>query len=352
MFEQLGFETLTAPQAALWFALALGCAFGALAQITRLCFRRIIDGEDRRQAAGIWLMALATATLGTQVAILLGWIDFADHRFMVTNLPVVAIVIGGFAFGAGMILTRGCVSRLTVLGASGNLRALLVLVVFAIVAHATLKGVLSGLHTSLKAITIELAPTLPGTPLLLAALIAGAALAFAWRSGLGAGMLVLAALLGLLVPLGWIGTGFILFDDFDPIALQSLSFTAPVTETLFWVIASTAIAPGFGVGLMGGTVLGAGLAALLRRQFAWASFGSPRQTARYLAGAGLMGFGAVLAGGCTVGAGLSGVPTLSFAAILALTAIALGGALMRFLLGAVPFKYGSKAPNASEQPAT
>ncbi|WP_340298405.1 MULTISPECIES: YeeE/YedE family protein [unclassified Roseobacter] len=352
MFEQLGFETLTAPQAALWFALVLGCAFGALAQITRLCFRRMIDGEDRRQAAGIWLMALATATLGTQAATLMGWIDFAGHRFMVTNLPVVAIVVGGFAFGAGMILTRGCVSRLTVLSASGNLRALLVLVVFAIVAHATLKGVLSGLHTSLKAITMELAPTLPGTPLLLAALIAGAALVFAWRSGLGAGMLGLAALLGLLVPLGWVGTGYILFDDFDPIALQSLSFTAPVTETLFWVVASTAIAPGFGVGLMGGTVLGAGSAALLQGQFAWSSFDSPRQTARYLAGAGLMGFGAVLAGGCTVGAGLSGVPTLSFAAILALTAIALGGALMRFLLAVVPFEHGSKAPNASVQPAT
>lgn len=352
MFEQLGFETLTAPQAALWFALVLGCAFGALAQITRLCFRRMIDGEDRRQAAGIWLMALATATLGTQAATLMGWIDFAGHRFMVTNLPVVAIVVGGFAFGAGMILTRGCVSRLTVLSASGNLRALLVLVVFAIVAHATLKGVLSGLHTSLKAITMELAPTLPGTPLLLAALITGAALVFAWRSGLGAGMLGLAALLGLLVPLGWVGTGYILFDDFDPIALQSLSFTAPVTETLFWVVASTAIAPGFGVGLMGGTVLGAGSAALLRGQFAWSSFDSARQTARYLAGAGLMGFGAVLAGGCTVGAGLSGVPTLSFAAILALTAIALGGALMRFLLAVVPFEHGSKAPNASVQPAT
>ena len=41
-----------------------------------------------------------------------------------------------------------------------------------------------------------------------------------------------------------------------------------------------------------------------------------------------------------------------FAAILALTAIALGGALMRFLLGIVPFEYGSNAPNASELPAT
>ena len=133
MFEQLGLETLTAPQAALWFALALGCAFGALAQITRFCFRRMIDGTDRRQAAGVWLMALATATLGTQAAIAQGWIDFADHRFMVADLPVLAIALGGLAFGAGMILTRGCVSRLTVLGASGNLRAVLVLVVFALV---------------------------------------------------------------------------------------------------------------------------------------------------------------------------------------------------------------------------
>ena len=198
MFEQLGLETLTAPQAALWFALALGCAFGALAQITRFCFRRMIDGTDRRQAAGIWLMALATATLGTQAAIAQGWSDFADHRFMVTDLPVLAIALGGLAFGAGMILTRGCVSRLTVLGASGNLRAVLVLVVFAVVAHATLKGVLSGLRTSVSAITIDLAPTLPGAPMLWAALIAGAAVVFAWRSGNGAGMLGLAALLGLL----------------------------------------------------------------------------------------------------------------------------------------------------------
>ena len=351
MFEQLGLETLTAPQAALWFALALGCAFGALAQITRFCFRRMIDGTDRRQAAGVWLMALATATLGTQAAIAQGWIDFADHRFMVADLPVLAIALGGLAFGAGMILTRGCVSRLTVLGAGGNLRAVLVLVVFAVVAHATLKGVLSGLRTSVSAITIDLAPTLPGAPMLWAALIAGAAVAFAWRSGNGAGMLGLAALLGLLVPLGWVGTGFVLFDEFDPIAMESLSFTAPASETLFWAVASTAIAPGFGVGLMGGVVLGAGLAALLRGQFAWVSFDSPRQTGRYMAGAGLMGFGGVLAGGCTVGAGLSGVPTLSFAAILALATIALGGVAMRWLLNAAPFEYGAKAPKPSALPA-
>ncbi len=45
MFESFGFETLTAPQAAVYFALALGLAFGVLAQITRFCFRRV----DRRR---------------------------------------------------------------------------------------------------------------------------------------------------------------------------------------------------------------------------------------------------------------------------------------------------------------
>src|SRR6056297_1568717 len=145
MFAEFGFETLTAPQAVVWFALALGLAFGALAQITRFCLRRALVGDDRRQAAGIWLAALAVAVLGTQAAVAQGWIGFGAHRFMAAELPVVAILAGGLMFGAGMILTRGCVSRMTVLTGSGNLRALLVLVVFALTAHATLKGVLAPL---------------------------------------------------------------------------------------------------------------------------------------------------------------------------------------------------------------
>ena len=92
--------------------------------------------------SGVWLTALAVAVLGTQTAVAFGIIGFDDHRFMASELPVLAIVVGGALFGAGMVLTRGCVSRLTVLSGSGNLRAALVIVIFAIVAHATLKGIL------------------------------------------------------------------------------------------------------------------------------------------------------------------------------------------------------------------
>ena len=356
MFDSFGFENLTAPQASVWFALIIGLSFGALAQVTRFCFRRAVVGEDRRAAAGVWLTALAVAVLGTQAAVAGGYISFEDHRFMTAEMPVLAIGLGGLLFGAGMVLTRGCVSRLTVLAGSGNLRAALVLIAFAIVAHMTLKGVLAPLRTALGTVTVDMGDAitlaaLPGGALVWSGLIALAALAFALRSGNSLGMLGLAVLIGLLVPAAWVGTGFLLYDDFDPIAMESLSFTSPAADTLFWGIASSSIAPGFGTGLVGGVLLGALAASLIFGGFTWQSFESPRQTGRYMAGAALMGLGGVLAGGCTLGAGLSGVPTLSVAAILALAAIALGARAMDALLSRDASANGAPSATRPLQPA-
>jgi len=356
MYASLGIDSLTAPQASVLFALALGLAFGLLAERTGFCFRRSLVGSDRRTATGVWLTALAAAVIGTQAAVAAGWIGFGDHRFMASELPLAAILLGGALFGAGMVLTRGCVSRLTVLSGTGNLRALLVLAVFAIVAHATLKGALTPLRTALGGVTVPLGDTvslaaLPGGAPLWTGLIVVAALAVALRSGNGAGRLAMAAALGLLVPLGWVGTGFVLFDDFDPVALQSLSFTAPSADTLFWVLASTSIPAGFGAGLVGGVLAGSLLSSLAFRSFRWQSFDSPAQTGRYLAGAALMGVGGVLAGGCTVGAGLSGVPTLSVAALLTLGAIAAGGLAMNAALPRLtPAGRGSAGSPTTRQP--
>ena len=136
MFESFGFEDTTAKEISVLFGLGLGVLFGLLAERTRFCFRRAVVGADARQAAGVWFLALAVAIAGTQVAVALELISFADHRLLSSELPVLAVVVGGLLFGAGMVLTRGCISRLTVLGGTGNLRALSVLVVFAIIAHA------------------------------------------------------------------------------------------------------------------------------------------------------------------------------------------------------------------------
>ena len=329
MFESFEFENLPAPQAAVWFGLLLGLLFGVLAEISKFCIRRgLVAGPDRKQALGVWVTALAVAIIGTQVAVWSGVIDFADHRFFASEVPVVAIVIGGLLFGVGMVLTRGCVSRLTVLFGSGNLRAGLVLVVFAITAHATLKGVLAPLRTTLGDVTYTPAALgfsdLPGGGIFWALVLGAAAIWVGLRSGAAPRNLALAALIGLLVPLGWVGTGYVLYDDFDPIAMEGLSFTSPMADSLFFVIASTSIPAGFGTGLMGGVRLGALVSSLLGRRFQLASFETPAQTGRYLIGAALMGTGGVLAGGCTVGAGLAGIPTLGFAALLALAAIIAG----------------------------
>ena len=323
MYETLNLP-LTVSQAALLLGGLVGLAFGVLAEITRFCLRRAVvgTGADRRAAAGIWATAFAVALIGTQAAVAAGWIDFAGHRFHAAPVPWLAAGLGGGLFGAGMVLTRGCISRLTVLTASGNLRALTVLMVFAVVAHATLKGVLAPLRTAAGAVTADIPSAFP---LIGGGLLVALALGIAALSGARPLHLALAALIGLLVPAAWVGTGFVLFDEFDPVAMESLSTTSPLTETLFWLIAGTSVTAGFGTGLIGGILAGALGSSLVGRRFAWTSFDSPRQTGRYLTGAALMGFGGVLAGGCTLGAGLSGVATLSTAALIALVAIVAGG---------------------------
>ena len=328
MFESLGFETLTPRAAALVFGLLLGAAFGALAEVTRLCFRRgIVAGPDRRAALGTWMAALAVAVIGTQAAVVAGLIDFSGHRLHAAAVPWLALTLGGAAFGTGMVLARGCPARLTVLAASGNLRAATVLVVFALVAQAAMKGAFAPLTLALAAPTLDIGgglAALPGGAAMVAALIGAGAAWIALRSGARPLHLGLAGAIGLLVSAGWLGTGLVLQDEFDPIAVESLAFTAPYAEGIFWTAAATAVDPGFGPGLIAGTLAGAALLALLSGRFRWQSFTSPAETGRSLAGAVLMGLGGVLAGGCTIGAGLSGIPTLSTAAVLALASIAAG----------------------------
>jgi len=334
MFEQLGLE-ISPRQASIILGLLIGLAFGAMAEVSRFCFRRAVAGPvaERKSAAGVWLAGLATAMIGTQVAVAQGLISFDAHRFMVTDIPVLAIAVGGLIFGAGMVLTRGCVARLTVLAGTGNLRAVLVLLTFSVIAHATLKGVLTPIRTALSGVTLPVSSAaLPGSPLIWTVLIAGAAGLAALRFADNRRNLALGALIGLLVPVAWVGTGYVLFDEFDPIALEGISFTSPATEALFWTVASSAIPAGFGVGLLGGVIAGALALSRISGRFAWQSFTSSRQTGRYLGGAALMGVGGVLAGGCTIGAGLSGVPTLSIAAVLALLSIGVGGALTARLI--------------------
>lgn len=325
IIDGLGLEELTPRAASVWLGMSLGLAFGVLAFLTRFCLRRGLVGpvQERRSALATWLLALSVALVGTQSLAWAGWVEITDHRLLAANLPLVQVVLGGLLFGAGMVLTRGCLSRLTVLAGSGNLRALVVLGVAALVALSTQKGALAPLRTATAGFEIEV-DRLPSLLIFLPALIT---LGLLVKIRLSAMQTILAVLLGALIPLGWWGTGLALQDEFDPIAVDSIAFTGPWADSLFWSVASSSIEASFGTGLVAGVLIGAFAIALLTRQFSWQGFDGPAQMGRYLTGGALMGYGGVLAGGCTVGAGLSGLAILSVTALVALLSI-ISGALI------------------------
>ena len=329
MFETLGFESLTPVLAAAILGLLVGCIFGALAQRSGLCLRRGLAGpsEERIPALGAWAMAMATAIAGTRLAVITGLISFTDHRFLTPDLAIVALVVGGALFGAGMVMAGGCVSRLTVLAGSGNLRSLFAVIIIAATAHATMKGALAPVRQVLGSLTIQggefvAITSLPGGEIWPFA-VAAAAVVFALRSGALKSHLLMAAVIGLLIPLSWVGTGFLLQDDFDPLPVESLGFTGPTAGALFWFVAATSIPVSFGTGLVAGVLAGSMAASTASGEFRLQTLDDPTRTIRRLAGAVMMGIGGVLAGGCSVGAGLSGISTASLAAVLAFIAMSL-----------------------------
>jgi hypothetical protein len=83
-------------------------------------------GSGKTAAFGLGLLAkLDVNRLAVQALVLAGGLDRGATRFIGQPGSVSGAIVGGLLFGAGMILTRGCASRLLILSANGNLRALL-----------------------------------------------------------------------------------------------------------------------------------------------------------------------------------------------------------------------------------
>ncbi len=212
------------------------------------------------------------------------------------------------------------------------MRAMTTVLIFAVAAHATLKGVLAPARTWLGGFAIDLGQpatlsALFGSEIVPVLLIVTVLVFVVVRSGASWMQLAMGALIGSLILISRVGTGYVLHDEFDPIALQGLAFSLPATETLLWTVAGTAIEPCFGVGFIGGVLVGSLLTSVAFGEFKTAGFYRETPTGNYIVGGLLMGVGGVLAGGCTIGAGLSGVGMLSPVTALALVAM-IAGALL------------------------
>ncbi|WP_425039960.1 YeeE/YedE family protein [Primorskyibacter sp. S187A] len=315
----------------------VGLLFGASAQHSRFCLRAAtVEVADLRAGPklGIWLIAFCAAVCAVQLAILAEVFDPVEARQLAATGSMSGAILGGLMFGSGMILARGCASRLLVLSATGNLRAIVTGLVLTLVAQASLRGVLSPVREALGAMWV-----VPGgearsllTQLGLghgpAAVLAGLGLAvglwLAAREGLRASQLVAACFVGLAVAAGWVLTFALAQTSFEVIAISSVTFTGPSTDTLMGLVNTTELPLSFGLGLIPGVFLGSFLMSVPKGEFRIERFGSDTPMERYLLGAALMGFGSMLAGGCAVGAGVTGGAIFAITAWVAVFAMWVG----------------------------
>lgn len=318
-------------------ALIIGAIFGAAAQHSRFCLRAAtIEVTERILGPRLatWLIAFCAAVASVQVAIASGLLDVTGARQLASVGSLSGAILGGLAFGIGMILARGCASRLLVLSATGNLRAIVTGLVLTLTAQASLRGVFAPLRENLAGFwtvsggsardlmqILGLSPALVGAAALIG-LVGAVWLGIA--RGIPVSRLIATVIVGLAIGLGWLVTFRIAQSSFEVVQISSITFTGPSADTLMGLVNERRLPLAFGSGLVPGVFLGAGGMAVLAGEARIQRFEANTPMERYLAGGVLMGFGSMLAGGCAVGAGMSGGSIFALTAWVALFCMWLG----------------------------
>lgn len=352
------FDPATAAQLVIWGGLVLGLVLGLVGQASRFCVRgAVADWVIFKSPARAlsWLLAVGVGAVALQVVISLQLFDAGRSLSWNNTLLWLSHAVGGLVFGYGMILASGCPQRNLVKAGSGNLRALVVLLVAAVAAAMTLRGLLALPRVSLldsAAVQLGGSQDLGGIASratgasasavrwVVALALAALALGLAWRQRAAMNRLhwIGGIVVGLLVPAAFLLTGNLGFLPEHPETLEpawmgtqskrpeGLSFAAPMAHALdlltLW--SDKSMVPTFGVMLGLGVLLGSFASAKARGEFKLESFESPRDLVTHLSGALLMGFGGITAVGCSIGQGVTGLAMLSAGAVITVAGIVAG----------------------------
>jgi hypothetical protein len=326
--------------------------FGVVANKTHFCIMGSISdwvNMGSRVRFRAWMLSIGIAILGSQAMVQLGWVDLDGTMYRSANFGLAGFLIGGLLFGIGMTLGAGCGQRTLVRVGGGNLKSLVVLIVMAITAYTTLRGLLAPVRIDvLGPLSIDLEAqgiTNQGIETILAHLVGASGqwmtIAVTLVLGLGAvwyavkdkdfrasGDNILAGTaIGVLVVGAWYVTGVIGNDDFEPVPVEALTFIAPTGNTVNYLMTWTGAEINFGIAVVLGMIVGSFLYAISSGNFRVEAFANRADMRNHLIAGVLMGFGGVLSFGCTIGQGVSGMSTLALGSLVALLSIMLGSAL-------------------------
>jgi len=248
-----------------------------------------------------------------------------------------------------MTLGAGCGQRTLVRVGGGNLKSLVVLIVMAITAYMTLRGLLAPVRIDVfgpLAIDLESQGiSNQGIETILAYWVgvSGQTMAIIVALALGLGAIIYAlkdkgfrasgdnimagVTIGVLVVGAWYATGVIGNDDFEPVPVEALTFIAPTGNTVNYLMTWTGAEINFGIAVVLGMILGSFLYAFFSGNFRVEAFANRADMRNHLVAGVLMGFGGVLSFGCTIGQGVSGMSTLALGSLVTLLSIMLGSAL-------------------------
>src|SRR3954469_3951345 len=225
--------------------LLIGLVYGSVGLLSGFCLMSGMRGwlaEGDGRLVRTYALAIGVAVAGTQLLAAADLADIGKSIYLQPSFSAPVMFFGGLLFGYGMVLSNGCGSRALVLLGRGNLRSFVVVVVLAIFAQMTLKGLIAPARIALAGAT-QTTATANSVPALLAAagmtemtarmlagwVISSALMIFAFvHPGFrrSPGQIAAGLVVGALVAAGWYATGHLGADDFNPTPVTSLTFIA------------------------------------------------------------------------------------------------------------------------------
>ncbi|SDS63983.1 YeeE/YedE family protein [Bradyrhizobium canariense] len=325
--------------------LVIGLIYGAVGLLSGFCMMSGLRGwwaQGDSRLVRTYALAMGIAIAATQLLAVRQVVDLGKSIYLQPTFSAPLMFFGGLLFGYGMVLSNGCGSRALVLLGRGNLRSLVVVIVLGVAAQMTLKGLIApgriailqwtqmtATVTSLPALISKLGVSETFARTLVAPVVSAGLIIFAFAHApfqRAWGQIAAGVIIGLLIAAGWFATGYLGADDFNPAPVTSLTFVAPIADTLQYMMLSTGLTLNFAIVTVIGVFTGSLVTALATQRFHWEGYTSPSHMLRSISGAVLMGAGGAMALGCSVGQGLTGLSTLALASFVAVAGIMLGTA--------------------------